>query len=102
MEEKKPPLTEDNVNRLAEAILTEGGAEKKYKLKKDWRAFVRSEFRLSKAQKDNLPNIPAQEVEKIQGALNEAVDHGGEVQLKLASEADGSGELTISMRGSGD
>ena len=44
---------------------------------------------MSKAQKDNLPNIPKQEVEKIQGALNEAVDHGGEVQLKLGSEADG-------------
>ena len=103
MEEKKPPLTEENVNQLSEALLTGGGPEeKKNKLKKDWRAFVRSEFRLSKAQRDDLPNNPQQEAEKIQGALNDAVDHGGELQLKLGSEAGGSGRLAISKDSSGE
>jgi hypothetical protein len=86
----KPALTEHNVNRLAEAILSqEGMGEHKRRLKEDWKAFVRSAFRLSRTQERNLQNIPVSEVRMVQGALRAAADYGGGIELSLGSEFTG-------------
>jgi hypothetical protein len=95
----KPSLTSSNVNQLIRPLLGQKGpAGRAAKLGKDWRAFIASELSLSKAQTDNLQNIPAEEVEKVQRALREAIKHGGEFSLSLGSESarkGAAGELTI-------
>jgi hypothetical protein len=107
MEKKKPLFTGANVNKMAGTLLGQGGmAEqakkaKKGKAKKDWRAFVQDEFQLSGPQKENLSNIPGQQVQRIQKALNDAADRGGQIELELGSETGGSGELVVTIPQSG-
>ena len=95
----KPSLTSNNVNQLIRPLLGQKGpAGRAAKLGKDWRAFIASELSLSKTQTDNLQNIPAEEVEKVQRAFREAIKHGGEFSLSLGSESarkGAAGELTI-------
>lgn len=106
---KKPSLTGDNVNQVIGEIFSKqkGKEEHAKRLKKDWRDYIQSEFRVTKTQRENIQNIPPGEVEKIQQALNKATDHGGTIQLRLGSDAakskTGSGEplgLTITSQDS--
>jgi hypothetical protein len=84
---RKPSFTGDNVNQLADKILSERGAGTSAGLaKQDWVAYVQSTFRLSNIQKENLRKLPAAEVAKIQKALLVAIELGGNVQLKLKGE----------------
>jgi hypothetical protein len=107
---RKLLLTSDNVSKLAKNLLIQNHtSERTDALKRDWKSFIRSEFRLTKLQKENLQAIPAEESEKIQKALAEAVDQGGEVHLKFDFEAAGAesvngsgGELRISEAGTGE
>lgn len=94
----KPGLTPNRVNQLIRPLLGQKGDRRAARLSKDWRAFVASEFSLSKTQMDNLRSIPATEVNKVQRALREAVERGGEFSLTLGSEGarkGAAGQLTV-------
>ena len=96
----KPELTSARVNSRIRSLLGKKGDKGGDQLSKDWRAFIASEFSLSKTQAANLKNIPAEEVAKVQGGFRDAVKQGGEFRLKLGSEAgSGAGELTIQPKG---
>jgi hypothetical protein len=102
---QKPLLTGENVNRRLSTILRQKeNADQVSQLKSDWRAYVEDQFHLTSIQKQHLANIPTDEVNQIQRALNQAVDQGGTIQLKLPLEvrlatagADAEGELTITV-----
>ena len=70
------------------------------KLSKDWRAFLASEFALSKTLADSLKVIPAEEVTNVQRAFRDAVKQGGDFRIKLGTSS-APGELSIQPAGSG-
>lgn len=93
----KPGLTGVRVKELARVVLDKRSKDPRRELlRKDWRALVHQEFHLSGTQEENLRKIPTPEVERIQAAIHQAMDKGGEIDLELPSEsASGSGSLTI-------
>ena len=94
----KPALTANRVNQLIRPLLGQKSDRRAAKLGKDWRAFIAGELSLSKTQLDNLRSIPPAEVDKVQQALREAIDGGGEFSLTLGSESvrkGAAGELVI-------
>lgn len=97
----KPALTGNRVNQLIRPLLGQKGDRRAARLSKDWRAFITSELSLSKTRLDNLRSIPAAEVDKVQRALREAIERGGEFSLTLGSESarKGAAGQLIVMRG---
>ena len=97
----KPALTANRVNQLIRPLLGQKRERSAARLSKDWRAFIAGEFSLSKTQLDNLRSIPPAEVDKVQQALRETIEGGGEFSLTLGSDSarkGATGELII-MRG---
>lgn len=95
----KLALTGPRANGLASALLEKGRAhENTDVLGADWRAFIRKEFHLSKAQKEHIQNLPTHTVERIQTALNHVSLAGGHLELTLPTESpDGRGKLVIKI-----
>lgn len=88
----KPVLTAARVNSRIKSLLGKKGDPTADRLSKDWRAFLASEFSMSRAQSANLQTIPAAEVEMVQSGLRDAVKNGGEFRLMLGAT---SGNLMV-------
>jgi hypothetical protein len=97
----KPGFTADRVNQLIRPLLGQKGDRRAARLSKDWRAFVASQLSMTKTQLDNLRSIPPTEVDKVQRALREAIERGGDFSLTLGSESSrkGAGGQLIVMGG---
>jgi hypothetical protein len=98
---ERPALTGTSAGRVFGEVLKPNARDPRARqLKKDWRSFVEGQFRLNETQGSNLRDVPAEEVEKIQRAFNEATNRGGKVVFAMAVPAsegsDGKGgSLTI-------
>ncbi len=92
---RKKPFIEGELTALARAVIREG--ERVRRAKQDWIAFVLDELRPTQGQKQNLSNLPPEIVNSLQRAINDAIDHGGDVEVAFADPAakGGIGKLVI-------
>ena len=94
----KPELTAARVNSRIKSLLGKKGDPAADLLSKDWRAFLTSEFSMSKDRAANLKKISAKDVDMVQGGLRDAVKNGGVFRLTLGASG---GELTVQPGGTG-
>lgn len=94
----KPELTAARVNSRIRSLLGKKGDQAADQLSKDWRAFLASEFSMSKDRAANLKNISAKDVDMVQRGLRDAVKNGGVFSLKLGASG---GELMVQPAGTG-
>jgi hypothetical protein len=85
---RRPKLNE--AERVIGPLLEEGrsGDPRAHRLRSDWRGFMREAFELTREQEGEFAALSREEAQKIQGAFMTALEHGGEIKLRVEEPAE--------------